>query len=147
MRRLTRRKLLIACGAMLASGMAPRALFAQDDTPKRGVRYRRSHDNGWLLTEEDLAEYAAGDAMVHSDDIVLREGTDIPGGDTRGFRAGSLEECVSACEGDEACRAFTFARSTHPSSRKKRMCWIKGQGFSAPINTPGYYVSGIRRTR
>ena len=147
MKDLTRRDVLMAGGAvaLLSSVAVSRPVYAQDGKRRRRVRVQSSFDDGWLLTEEDRAEYAAGDELVQSRVLDLRDGVDIPGGDARAFRASGLQDCVDACASDSSCEAFTFAKSTHPSARKRRMCWIKNGDTKTPVTGVDIYVSGIKR--
>lgn len=146
---LTRRALLLATGsAALLAGMAwGPALRAQEAEPRRGLRVQSAFDDGWLLTEEDRAAYAAADTLVESETFDLRDGADLPGGDIGAFRSSGLGDCLAACEADSDCRAFTFARSSHPAVSDRRMCWIKGAGTGSPVTGLDMFVSGIRKAR
>ncbi|TCM86967.1 PAN domain-containing protein [Rhodovulum steppense] len=101
-------------------------------------------DDGWLLTAEDREEFLAGDDLMSSDMLQIRDAVDIPGGDYAAFRVVGLGDCVRACEADSQCAAFTFARSSHPLPNKRRMCWLKGAGTAAPVVDLPAYVSGRR---
>jgi hypothetical protein len=67
--------------------------------------------------------------------FTIMERTDIPGGDYRKLSLAEFSDCLSACEADRSCEAFTFVK-------KKSVCWLKGS-----VSTPIVYrraVSGIR---
>lgn len=83
-------------------------------------------DGGWILSQEDLDAFAEADRLVESDTLTMLDNADIPGsGDYKSMRVRNLGECVTACEEDSQCQAFTYARSTHELPRKRQMCWLK----------------------
>lgn len=112
--------------------------------PRSLAKVRPDADDGWLLTTDDRLEFAAGDRLVESDVLEIRDAVDLPGGDIREFRASELQDCVSACESDKGCKAFTFARSSHPTPAKRRMCWLKDDTTGPPVTDTAAYVSGRR---
>ena len=101
-------------------------------------------DDGWLLTEDDRRAFEAADRVASSEVLVLRDAVDIPGGDYESFRAESLQACVSACEAQSECDAFTYASASHGTESKRRMCWLKKGQASSPVTGATHYVSGRR---
>jgi hypothetical protein len=64
--------------------------------------------SGWILTEKDLDAFAEADKVVSSDQLVTLDNSDILGsGDYQAMRVHSLGECVTSCEQDSKCQAFT----------------------------------------
>jgi len=57
------------------------------------------------------------------------------GGDYKDFVAGSLQDCLSACERESRCKAITFTKSS-------RQCWMKE---SVPSRAPdSLYISAVK---
>lgn len=99
----------------------------------------------WILTEKDLEIFAEADKAVSSDQLVILDNSDIPGsGDYQAKRVQNLGECVTSCEQDSKCQAFTYARSTHELPGKRQMCWLKTDKPEKIITDLVTYVSGHR---
>lgn len=108
------------------------------------ITVSRIGTDGWLISEEERAAIADADAFRTSEILDVRDAVDLPGGDYQAMRVGSLGECIEACEGDENCAAFTYARASHAVEDKRRMCWLKGGQTGAPVTDTAAYVSGRR---
>lgn len=85
-----------------------------------------------------------GAGVVELRNSAIEMSTDRPGGDYRSFTLPSTtdgEACKAACEGDDKCRAWTYARPvyTGPSAR----CFLKNQ-IKPPRRRPGM-MSGVVR--
>lgn len=128
----------------VAAGLSYRAYRRRTGTPPKKPAISKVDDGGWLITEEERAEIASADALVESDVLAIRDAVDIPGGDYSSLRVANLGECVSACEADTSCEAFTYARNTHNNPDKRRMCWMKQGEMFDPIPDRTVYVSGRR---
>jgi hypothetical protein len=101
--------------------------------------------SGWILTEKDLDAFAEADKVVSSDQLVILDNSDIPGsGYYQAMRVQNLGECVTSCEQDSKCQAFTYARSTHELPAKRKMCWLKADKPGKIVNDLATYVSGHR---
>jgi hypothetical protein len=99
----------------------------------------------WILTEKDLEAFAEADNAVSSDQLVILDNSDIPGsGDYQSMRVHNMGECVTSCEQDSKCQAFTYARSTHELPAKRQMCWLKADKPEKIVNGLVTYVSGHR---
>lgn len=111
----------------------------------RAVSQPLPADDEWLLTEADLEAFAEADRMVDSTELTMLDNTDIPGsGDFQSMRVRNLGECVSACEANSDCQAFTYARSTHALPAKRQMCWLKSEEPQTLVSELSTYVSGRR---
>lgn len=81
----------------------------------------------------------------YREQVELLPKVDLMAGDLRGFRTSTgLDECRDACETNEECRAFTFAKFSHPNKNKKNMCWLKKDKFTYYSSGKDHYVSGIK---
>ncbi|MCK7615564.1 PAN domain-containing protein [Roseibium sediminicola] len=103
-----------------------------------------TYDDGWLLTEQEWAAFQDADTAVTSDILEVRDNVDIPGGDYDELKVSSVQECVTACEQDSSCKAFTYARASHSDSGKRRACWLKSGSTGTPVTGDSRYVSGRR---
>ena len=84
-------------------------------------------------------------AEAYREYVEILPKVDLMAGDLRGFRTSTgLNECVEACETNEKCKAFTFAKYTHPNDKKKNMCWLKKEKFIYSTSGKEHYVSGIK---
>jgi hypothetical protein len=99
----------------------------------------------WVLTESDFNALAELDGVPGSEALQIMDNVDIPAsGDFRAERVSSARECVAACEADEQCNAFTFARLSHPQEHKRHMCWLKENGKPDRLVDDVHYISGLR---
>jgi len=99
----------------------------------------------WVLTEEDLDMLAELEAVPTSEKLELLDDVDIPGaGDYRSERVSGIDQCVSMCENDGECNAFTFARLSHPLEDKRHMCWLKRDRNPETLVSDIFYISGRR---
>lgn len=149
--RPSRRDVLFGLGGVLVGGAVATAagLAYREYRRRRGSAgppnyVRPPADDGWLINADERRAASSGDALVSSADLDIRDAVDIPGGDYEAFHAGGLSECVSACEADENCRAFTYARSTHFAEDKRGMCWLKSGDTQPAVENAAAYVSGRR---
>lgn len=100
----------------------------------------------WVLTEADRREAANRDDMPDNAVLDLLDNVDISGGgDIRDLRVNEVGECISACENDKQCNAFTFARLSHPITEKRHMCWIKSDRDPPTRILDVHYISGLRK--
>jgi hypothetical protein len=111
--------------------------------------YPRFSDHGapsdWILTEKDLEAFAEADKAVSSDQLVILDNSDILGDSGyQAMRVHNLGECVTSCEQDSKCKAFTYARSTHEHPAKRQMCWLNADKPEKIVNDLATYVSGHR---
>jgi hypothetical protein len=70
--------------------------------------------------------------------------TDRPGGDYRSIAiegSANGDACKAACEGDDKCRAWTYARPGYAGSAPR--CFLKNQ-IKPPARRPGM-ISGVVR--
>jgi hypothetical protein len=67
--------------------------------------------------------------------ITVIEKTDLPGGDYNRLAGMDFEDCVSACEGDSRCAAFTFVR-------RYKVCWLKSSVPASSRNRSA--ISGVK---
>lgn len=67
--------------------------------------------------------------------ITVIEKTDLPGGDYKRLSGMDFETCVSACEADSQCAAFTFAR-------RQQICWLKSSVPASSRNRSA--ISGVK---
>ncbi|MEO0946080.1 MAG: PAN domain-containing protein [Pseudomonadota bacterium] len=152
---MNRRELIIAAlglgiGGSLATGTGLGYYYyrrSQRQVNVRQVRRKASDSavDNWLLTDADHAALAERNDLPSSDAIQILENVDIPGaGDLRSERVANVSECVAACEADDQCNAFTFARISHPETEKRHMCWIKGQENPERQLMNIHYISGIK---
>ena len=99
----------------------------------------------WILTEEDMEILADLEAIPTSETLEILDDVDIPGaGDYRSERVSGIDQCVSMCEDDDNCDAFTFARLSHPLENKRHMCWLKGDRNPETLLSDIFYISGRR---
>ncbi|WP_460082807.1 PAN/Apple domain-containing protein [Roseibium sp. LAB1] len=103
-----------------------------------------TYDDGWLLTEEEWETFQNADKAVTSEILEIRDNVDIPGGDYEEVKVNSVQECVTACEEDSSCKAFTYARASHSDSKKRRACWLKSGSTGTPSTGDSRYLSGRR---
>ncbi len=150
---LTRRTLLFGMGGFVFGSALTgvigfryrnelRRLLGQERATAARVFAANVGDDGWLLSPDERAELEEQDEIVVSDVLEIRDAVDLPGGDYDSFRALSLQDCVSSCESQKECSAFTYARVSHPVKTKRKMCWLKGSVKSKPIISSPHYVSG-----
>ncbi len=144
--KLSRRDFFFLAGGFLVGGAAASATGI---AILRYKAYKRqailiAGDDGWLLTNDERSEISQGDDIVKSHILDVRDQVDIPGGDYKAMTVSNLSECVSACEEDQNCQGFTFARSTHPIEEKRRACWLKSSDMGKPVFNAASYVSGKR---
>ena len=67
--------------------------------------------------------------------ITVIEKSDLPGGDYKSLGQIDFENCVSVCEADSQCAAFTFVR-------RQQTCWLKSSVPSTRRNRNA--ISGIK---
>jgi hypothetical protein len=67
--------------------------------------------------------------------MAILERTDLPGNDFQKLEISDFEQCLSTCEANPRCMAFTFVK-------RKSVCWLK-DGVSAPLSNRRA-VSGFR---
>ncbi|MEM9248491.1 MAG: PAN domain-containing protein [Pseudomonadota bacterium] len=151
---LSRRDALFALGGFAAGGalilggtrslrLARERAFAEEQA-RRAVRVVRLADDGWLLSDEERAALAERDALRDSDVLEIRDAVDLPGGDFAEERVTSLDACITSCEEDARCMAFTYARTSHPLPEKRQMCWLKSAETAPAVTDTPVYVSGRR---
>lgn len=99
--------------------------------------------DGWLLSDDDLAEMAKLDALPETEAFELQPAVDFMGGDIEALEVTGLGQCVEVCEDNRQCKAFTYAKTSHPNADKRLMCWLKDGAVNA--RTDSGYVSGVRR--
>ena len=67
-------------------------------------------------------------------EITVVERTDMPGNDIRDISGITFDGCISACEAEQECKAFTYAR-------RAKQCWLKsvaGKGVPSKFTTSGF---------
>lgn len=146
--KLSRRDLMIAAGAAViaAAGTAATGLTAysiRKASWKPKAAPQSVSDGGWVLSQQDMAELESLDAVPRSETFEFRENVDFLGGDLEAIRVDGLGACVEACEANRQCKAFTYAKTNHPQSFKKMMCWLKDAEGTSRSDIS--YVSGVRR--
>lgn len=153
--RPSRRRLLVGGGVALA-GAAVAAVGWPDRPQLRrwlsplGIRLGEDRpepapagDDGWLLTAEERAALERADAMVTSEVLELRDAVELRGANFAERGVDDLQACVTACEEDARCAAFTYARASHPNAARRRMCRLKA-GRGEPVGGRPHHVSGRR---
>lgn len=149
---LTRRNLLwgvagVTIGGAVATGTGLSLWYfrRQQNAKKRRRRAPAKPTEGWMLTEADHQAIQASDAVVDSNALEILDEVDFVGGDYAEMGVTGLQDCVAACEADTECGSFTYARSTHPLSNKRQMCWLKTDIPETRVEDAWHYVSGIRK--
>ena len=147
----SRRELLAGVGGMVVAGaVATTAGLTFWKTSRHRLetvqppRAAVSADDGWIITAEERRMALDGGPVVSSDILDIRDAVDLPGGDFSSLSVANLSECVMACEKDERCQAFTYARAAHHNEQKRRMCWLKTRDTQPPVTNAAAYVSGRR---
>jgi hypothetical protein len=64
------------------------------------------------------------EATLRRSTMTVYERTDFPGGDYGEIRDASFEQCLSECERDQRCLAFTYVL-------RQKQCWLKSSVSSA----------------
>ncbi len=150
--KLTRRDLFAAVGGIVLGGAIATTAGLSYRAYRKSLRtqvpkeIKPADEGGWVLSSNDRKEIVAVDQAAESNVLAVRKEVDIPGGDYERFEAGSLQNCVTKCEQDKSCKAFTYAGSRHPVPEKRRVCWLKGSSTDDPVLKAKHYVSGRRGT-
>lgn len=103
-----------------------------------------STNSVWLLSSEDFEQLASSDYMYKSDILQIVENSEAPGMPFLKLTVTQVDDCIYACENDERCTRFTFAKTTHPDPQKRNACWLKPGEGSFASNGARHYVSGWR---
>lgn len=147
----SRRELLfglfgVVAGGALATTTGLGIYYTRKSRKSKKIRRpENTNIDDWLLTEADRKAITSGDALVRSGQFNILDATDFPGGGGyNAFGVSRLGDCIKACEADERCESFTFARSTHPSIYKRQMCWLKSEQPRNIVTDTEFYVSGHR---
>lgn len=151
--KLTRRNVLWGLGGVMTGGAVATStglglwyLRRLEQTRRRNQRVSRAKPtDGWVLTEADHQAIQQSDALVTSDTLDVLDQVDFVGGDYAEKAVTSLQDCMSACEADTQCEAFTYARSSHTVSTKRQICWLKTNVPETRVENAWHYVSGIRK--
>ena len=61
---------------------------------------------------------SAQDSFAQRDRLTVLDNTDIPGGDYRSVKDGSLQSCRYECLNDKRCKAYTF-------NHRAKVCFLK----------------------
>jgi hypothetical protein len=115
------------------------------DTTCQALTYSRT--NRWCFLKDGsglLLRNANADSAISpeiADDLVesrieVIPRTDVVGGDYRNFEATDFKGCLTQCESDDRCAAFSFVR-------KERWCWLKDRVQEQKTNRK--VDSGIKR--
>ncbi|MGA0613289.1 MG2 domain-containing protein [Paracoccus sp. KR1-242] len=91
---------------------------------------RRAISTGLALAALAALPGLAQEAVLPAERLQLSPDTDLPGGDIGRIFDTTLQSCIQACLGDEACRAVTY-------NQKARSCFPKGEGHGAPAPFAG----------
>lgn len=136
----------VGAAAMMATDFALNASAKERTvTPPQPRYFDDTGVRDWVLTDGDFDVLATQDGLPRSSTLSLMDNADIPGGgDFREARMSNVTECVTACEEDEACNAFTYARLSHPRADKRNMCWLKSEGDAERAVDSIHYISGVR---
>jgi PAN domain len=97
----------------------------------------------WLKSPASVSG-VRGAGVVELRNSAIEMSTDRPGGDYRSFTVQASpngEACKAACEGEDVCRAWTYARPAYagPAAR----CFLKKE-VKPPARRPGM-ISGVVR--
>ena len=154
---LRRRELLVAgvgfgVGGALATATGLGAYYVRRSRrlAKPSVRQvrRKPSDSAldnWVLTDADRQTLVESDGLPQSQTLEILDNVDIPGaGDLRAEDVSSVSQCVAACEADDQCNAFTFARLSHPIDNKRHKCWLKSEKNPQRRVTDINYISGLK---
>lgn len=99
----------------------------------------------WVLTDDDRQVLEQSDGLPESQTLEILDNVDIPGsGDLRAEDVSSVSQCIAACEADDQCNAFTFARMSHPLAEKRHKCWLKSQKNPERRIIDVNYISGLK---
>jgi hypothetical protein len=85
-----------------------------------------------------------GAGVIELRNSAIEMSTDRPGGDYRSLAVDASptgDACKAACEGDDKCRAWTYARPGYAGSAPR--CFLKSQ-IKPPARRPGM-ISGVVR--
>lgn len=82
------------------------------------------------------------DTFARDKDMLVLKGLDFAGGDIDQFEVADSDECLEACKKNLQCKAFTYARTTHPNLEKHNQCWLKDNRYHFIVN--GNYISGLK---
>lgn len=77
---------------------------------------------------------------IEKRDLSAEDRIDRPGSDFRNFETDSWKNCEAACEGEQTCAAWTYAR---PGAHGLRgLCWLK-TGVPHPVSNQNT-ISGVK---
>jgi hypothetical protein len=83
-----------------------------------------------------VAGYRTGlERSMFMSSMAILDRTDLPGNDFQKLKISDFEQCLSTCEANPRCMAFTFVK-------RQSVCWLK-DGMSAPLSNRRA-VSGFR---
>ena len=71
-----------------------------------------------LLLLPLMAFASAQDSFAQFDRLTILDNTDLPGGDFRSIKGGSLQSCRDVCLQEKRCRAYTY-------NQKASVCFLK----------------------
>jgi hypothetical protein len=105
----------------------------------------------WLKSSEppivkDACCDSAPRRYIAPRDMVLEDKINRPGSDYKNFATAwtkGWEECRQACDGESACRSWTYVRKGAQSPQGR--CWLKNR--VAPPVSDGNTVSGVKYRR